>query len=223
MIDFAAQRANMVESQVRPSDVTDRRILRAMRDVPRETFLPEALRPLAYMDQDVPLATGRDSHPARALIAPRVLAKLIQLLELADDHAVLDVGGATGYAAAVLARLAGRVVAVECDADLADAARHSQPAAANAPVQVVTGALADGFAAEAPYDAILLNGSVPDVPDTLLYQLKDGGRLAAVVADGRLGKARLWRRTGGTFDSREAFDATAAALPGFARAPVFQF
>lgn len=223
MVDFAAQRANMVENQVRPSDVTDRRILRAMREVPRELFLPEEQRPLAYMDQDVPLSAGWAAGHKRALLAPRVLAKLIQLLELSEDHSVLDVGGATGYSAAVLARLAGRVVALESDPELVEAARKIQPAAANAPVQIVTSALADGFAAEAPYDAILLNGSVPDVPEPLLYQLKDGGRLAAVVSNGRFGKALQWRRTGGTFDSREAFDADAAPLPGFERTPVFQF
>ena len=119
MTDSKQQRLNMVESQVRPSDVTDRRIIKAMLEVPREAFLPAELRSLAYIDDAVPVRRGKD---ARYLLAPRVFAKLVQLAELAPEAVVLDVGCATGYSTAVLAKLAKRVVAVECDAALADRA-----------------------------------------------------------------------------------------------------
>jgi protein-L-isoaspartate(D-aspartate) O-methyltransferase len=220
MADAAEQRRNMVESQVRPSDVTDRRVIRAMSEVERERFVPRALRAIAYMDQEVPLAAavGR-----RALLAPRTFAKLIQAAEIGADAAVLDVGAATGYSSAVLARLAARVVALESDPDLAEEARRALPAAGVTGVALRHGPLGNGSPEDAPFDVIVLEGAVPEVPARLLDQLKDGGRLVAILSDGRWGRATVWRRIGTSYDARPVFDAGALPLPGFAREAQFQF
>lgn len=226
MADFALQRKNMVESQVRPSDVTDRRILRAMQDIPREAFVPAARQAIAYMDDLLPLGTPTAGRPGRALLAPRVLAKLIQALELEDTSRVLVVGAATGYSTAVIARIARTVVGIEPDAALAETARAALKgvAAGNATIEAATGnGLPSGWAKDAPYDAILVDGAVSTMPPALLDQLKDGGRLAAVRQDDKLGRATLWRRLGGTFDAQPLFDAGAPILPGFARTPEFVF
>jgi protein-L-isoaspartate(D-aspartate) O-methyltransferase len=220
MIDAACQRANMVESQVLTSDVTDRRILRAMGEVPRERFVPEAFAALAYMDEAVPMATAAGAAQ-RWLMAPRVFAKLLQLAEIGDHDRVLDVGAGTGYAAAVLAKIAKSVVALDCDEGLAEAARQNLAALALGNVRVVHGELADGFANEGPFDAIVLEGSVPEAPAIIMDQLKDGGRLVGVVHREGVGKAMIWRRLGRSLDQRTAFDAAAPALPGFELAPAF--
>jgi protein-L-isoaspartate(D-aspartate) O-methyltransferase len=224
-VDFATQRTNMVESQVRPSDVTDRRIIRAMAAVPREQFVPAALRDVAYMDADVPL-TANSGH-RRMLIAPRVFAKLAQLAEIGADDTVLDVGAATGYSSAILARLAKSVVALECDETLAAAARNAISSLAVANVDVVSGDLAAGHPQAGPYDAIIVEGAVIDAPETLLEQLKDGGRLVAVrrasPTQDSLGKAVVWRRKEGTLGAGAAFDAAAPLLPGFEKAMAFAF
>jgi protein-L-isoaspartate(D-aspartate) O-methyltransferase len=220
MIDSKQQRINMVESQVRPSDVTDRRIIRAMLEVPREAFVPSALRALAYMDGSVPVVDS-GVQPTRCLLAPRTFAKLAQLAEIGPDAIVLDVGCATGYSAAVLARLAKSVVTVEVDATLATRASETLRQLGVANALVLEGALPKGAPTHAPFDAILLEGAVSSVPEELLAQLKDAGRLVAIVADGALGRAKVWRRTGKLFDARPAFDAGAPALPGFARQPEF--
>lgn len=223
MIDIAMQRKNMVESQVRPGDVTDRRILRALYEIPREEFVPPALRSMAYMDDELRLAASKGGEPVRALMAPRVLAKLVQLADLSPTDAVLDVGCATGYSAAVLAAIAGRVVVLERDAGLAAEAERNCRALSLSNVTVVTGDLAEGHAAGGPYDAIVLEGAVPEVPGRLLEQLKDGGRLAAVVINGGVGQAVLWRREGAAVASTTSFDAGAPLLPGFERATEFVF
>lgn len=222
MVSFELQRKNMVESQVRPSDVTDRRVLRAMQAVPREVFAPVEVRATAYMDADLPVAR-RNGRPTRWLLAPRLLAKLIQALEPGDAARVLEIGTATGYGAAVLSRLAARVIAVESDSALADEARLALAASGCANVAVVTAPLTAGAPVDAPYDAILVSGAVAWMPPVLLDQLKDGGRLVAVVADGGVGRAMRWRRLGGTFDPWPLFDAEAMILPGFERATAFVF
>ena len=222
MTDFAAQRKSMVDSQVRPSDVTDRRIPRAMLEVPRELFVPDALRPIAYMDENLRVGDGEGGGGGRYLLAPRVFAKLLQHLEIGDGDAVLDIGGATGYSAAILARLSPRVVELESDPVLAERA-YALLAEAAATVRHFTGPLAEGVAGEGPYDAILVNGAIPDAPRALLDQLKDGGRLAAIRLERGVGRAMLWRRYGTRFDQRALFDAGAPPLPGFERRAEFVF
>lgn len=221
MIDHATQRLNMVESQVRPSDVTDRRITRAMREIPREAFVPGPLKSIAYADEPLKISDG--AHNQRYILAPRLLAKLVQLLDIEPDGVVLDVGPATGYSTALLARLGQAVVALEEDARLAE---RTQEVLANQGVDnavVITGSMSKGAADEGPYDAILINGAVVDVPTALLDQLKDGGRCVAVSIDNGVGRATVWRRHGMSFDRRPAFDASAPYLPGFEPAAGFVF
>lgn len=219
-MDFETQRRNMVELQVRPSDVTDRRIIRAMLAIPRESFVPGPMRALAYMDAHVAVAGG--PRP-RALLAPRTFAKLVQLADIGEDAAVLDVGAASGYSSAVLARLARSVVALEADETLAREARESLARLAPDVVTVVQGDLAAGYPAGGPYDAIVVEGAVSEVPAALLEQLKDRGRLVAIARRGALGRAAIWRRLDGTYDETLDFDADAPLLAGFEVAPAFAF
>jgi protein-L-isoaspartate(D-aspartate) O-methyltransferase len=223
MIDFAAARRIMVDSQVRTSDVTDLRLIAAMLAVPRERFLPAEQADLAYLDFDVPASVAQAGVPARRLLKPMVLAKLLQAAEIADGDHVLDVGCATGYSSAVLARLAHAVVALEQDTALAEVARDNLRALGTSRVRLVTGPLADGWPPEAPYDVIVLNGASEVVPKTLLRQLKPGGRLVGVLGRGPAGKATLYRSIGGECGGRPIFDAAAPLLPGFAAAPAFVF
>jgi protein-L-isoaspartate(D-aspartate) O-methyltransferase len=222
MSEFEMQRRNMVDSQVRPSDVTDRRVIRAMLDVPRETFAPAAVRGISYMDTDLPVTAPGDPGPARALLSPRILAKLLQVLDVDAKAAVLDIGGTTGYAAAVLAQLAARVVVVEADPRLAAQAKANLAGVADT-VSVIVGPHQAGAADQGPYDVILLEGIVPDVPRNLLDQLKDGGQLAALVSADGVGRAVVYRRSGGNFDHTVMFDAAGPVLPGFERAQEFVF
>ena len=218
MTDFALQRLNMVESQLRPSDITDRRILRAMAEIDREAFVPIHVRPLSYMDEDIRLGAREG---VRTMMAPRTLARLIQLADIEPAETVLEIGAATGYATAVLARLAGHVVGLEAEAVLAQAASVALTAAAVGNAHVVTGDLSNGHPDGAPYDVIFINGAVSRFPSTLLDQLKDGGRLVAVLADGGIERATVWRRTGMHYDRRTMFDARASSLPGFQDEPAF--
>jgi protein-L-isoaspartate(D-aspartate) O-methyltransferase len=218
MTDFAAARRNMVEGQVRTADVTDLRVLSAMLEVPREQFVAPAMAGLAYLDLDVAVGAGASS---RRLIKPMVLAKLIQAADLTAVDRVLDVGCVTGYAAAVLARIAGEVFALEQDAALAQAARAALSALPN--VGVVEGALTEGWPQAAPFDAILLEGATEFAPEPLLRQLKDGGRLVCVLGAGPGAKAMLYRRSGGGIGGRPLFDAMAPLLPGFVKPPEFAF
>ncbi len=215
MTDFAAARRNMVDGQVRTADVTDLRIISAMLDVPREAFLPPAKVALAYLDLDVPLGNGR------CLMKPMVLAKLIQAADLAATDRVLDAGCVTGYAAAVLARIAGQVVALEQDAGLAQAARAALSPLPNVTVQ--SGPLTEGWPAGGPYDAIVVEGATEFAPETLLRQLKDGGRLVCVLGSAPGAKAMLYRRSGHDTGGRAIFDAAAPLLPGFVKPSQFAF
>ncbi len=177
--------------------------------------MPPGSASLAYLDLDVPVGASR------RLLKPMVLAKLIQAAELSGSDRVLDVGCATGYTAAVLARIAGQVVALEQDAGLAKAAREALSPLPN--VTVASGPLAEGWPQGAPYDVIVLEGATEIVPHALCRQLKDGGRLVCVLGSGPGSKAMLYRRSGAEVGGRAIFDATAALLPGFAKTPVFAF
>jgi protein-L-isoaspartate(D-aspartate) O-methyltransferase len=217
MTDFATARRHMVDGQVRTADVTDLRILSAMLDIPRERFVPPASADLAYLDLDLPV--GKSG--SRRLLKPMVLGKLIHAANIAPGNRVLDVGCATGYGAAVLARVAGQVIALEQDADLAQAARSELSGQPNA--TVVSGALTAGWPQSSPYDAIVLEGATEVPPETFLSQIREGGRLVCVLGSGPGSKAMLYCRSGDDLGGRPIFDATAAVLPGFAKTPVFAF
>ncbi len=223
MNDYSAARHNMVESQIRPNQVTDARLLRALMDIPREMFVPASLRALAYMEQDIPLATAHHTELQRRLLPPMPLARLIQLAEVESGDLVLDVGCATGYSTAILSRLAESVVGLECDQSLAEQASQTLMELEADNAAIVTGALRDGYASEGPFDVILLNGSVADVPEGLLGQLKDGGRLVAIVAAHGFGQAIVYRNEAGRVSHRPAFDTGGPPLPGFERKKEFVF
>jgi protein-L-isoaspartate(D-aspartate) O-methyltransferase len=215
MIDFNRLRQSMVDSQIRPNDVTDLRIIGAMLDVPRERFVPASRADLAYLDDDLPVNDPASGGTPRFLMEPMILAKLIQALDLSERDRVLDVGCATGYSAALLRQLAAEVVALESDSELADAARRTFGELGMTNVRVVNGPLANGAPEAGPFDAILLNGSVEMVPSKLLDQLAEGGRLVAAVRNGPPGRATLFLRSGGAVSNRPLFDAGVPVLPGF--------
>jgi len=228
MIDFELARATMVESQLRIDRVTDRRILSAFATMPRERFVPEEKRELAYSDASLEVWPSIDGAPARFLLPPVVLARLVQLAAVEAKDAVLDVGCATGYSTAVLARLAGSVVALEAEPELASAAREALQELGISNATVREGALSRGAPESGPFDVIVLNGSVPEVPESLLAQLKEGGRLCAVIAAGReglprQGKATLFVKVDGEASGLPHFDANARPLHGFGPSPGFTF
>lgn len=218
--DFQELRVRMVDGQVRTTDVTDAAIIAAMLEVPREAFVPAGRRPLAYIDEDIALVAGR---PGRSLMRASPFAKLLQLADVRPGDLVLDVGCGSGYSSAVLARIAGFVVALESDPALAAGAAASLSALGVENVSVVEGALAAGHAAQAPYDVILVEGAVGEVSPALLDQMKEGGRLVAVVGEGNSGRATLWLKEGGLVSSRPAFNAAVPPLAEFRRVPAFQF
>ncbi|MEZ5924546.1 MAG: protein-L-isoaspartate O-methyltransferase [Hyphomicrobiaceae bacterium] len=217
MIDYTVLRRNMVESQVMPNDITDRRLLRAMGEVPRELFVGEAQQPVAYIDVALKIAKGR------LMLAPMQVARLIQLARLEAGQTVLEIGCGTGYASAVMAQLAGTVVALESDPALARQARQTLASLGQGKVKVVEGPLEVGHAADGPYDAILISGSIPEVPDRIGRQLKDGGRLIAIIGETAPGRITVFTRLGNGLSARDHFDAPVAPLPGFERAPSFVF
>jgi protein-L-isoaspartate(D-aspartate) O-methyltransferase len=223
MIDFAAARRMMVDGQVRTSDVTDLSLIAAMLEIPRERFVPADLAELAYLDLDLRVLGGDAKAPARYLLKPMVLAKLIQAAAVGPTDHVLDVGCATGYAAAVVSRLAGSVVALEQDAALARHAAESLTALGVRNVTIASGPLAAGWPDAAPYDVILLEGATEIEPKALLRQLKDGGRLVGVQGRATAAKAMLYRAAGPQVSGRPVFDAAAPLLPGFAEPPAFVF
>ena len=227
MVDFDQQRLTMVEFQLRPNEVTDRRLLAAMRTLPRERFVPERLSLLAYMDESVEVFPAIDGAPARFLLPPMVLARLVQLAAVEPKDHVLDIGCATGYSTAVLACLGRRVVGLEPEPELAETARRMLRELAIENATIVEGALAAGTPEDGPYDVILLNGSIEEIPASVLGQLREGARLVAILASGansaRPGKAFLFVKIDGEASGLPHFDAGARALPGFSRAPAFAF
>lgn len=215
-MNFAAARRNMVHSQILTNRVTQPEVIEALEQVPRELFVPKQWRATAYIDDDIDLGAGR------YLMEPMVFARLLQFADIRPTEVVLDVGCATGYSAAVLARVASTVVALENDSDLASRAGATLAELGADTVAVVKGPLAKGDASHGPYDVIIMEGSVEQIPDTLTKQLSDGGRLLAVVGPaGQMGRATLVLRVGDIFSSRVLFDATVAPLPGFLVAPRF--
>lgn len=219
MTDFALARRNMVEGQLRPNRVNNAGLLAILADLPRERFLPEALRSVAYADDDVPLGNGR------YMMEPMVLARLIQVLQPQAEDKAMVVAAGRGYGAAILARLAKSVTAVETDASMAAAAQQTLADLGLAAVELVVGQAEQGAAAGAPYDVILIEGAVREVPKTISDQLAEGGRLATVIADpsGALGVAHLYVKQGGVVSGRPLFDAGSPPLPGFAPPARFTF
>lgn len=217
-MDYRSARANMVDSQIRPNRVTDQRLLEALKAVPREQFLPEARRGTAYIDEDIDLGGGR------SLMEPMVLARLLQAAAVMPGDMALDIGCGCGYASALLARLAGTVIALESDQGLIATAEQALQEQEIDNVAVVSGELTAGCPEQAPYNVILLNGAVAEVPAAIQEQLADGARLVTVLReDSGLGRATLLERRGSRSSSRTLFDATTALLPGFERAPGFVF
>ena len=214
MTDFAVQRQNMVESQVRPNGITDARVIDAMATVPREQFVPEERRTLAYMDEDVLVAVTPDGG-RRWLMEPMTFARLLQLAEIGPHEVVLDIGCTTGYSTAVIAALAESVIAVEEDPVLAEEATGRLGALDITNAAVINAPHASGLPSEAPFDIIFINGRVPALPRPLLEQLKDGGRLVAVVGETPVSPAVLCTRHGEVFSSRAQYDASVAPLSGF--------
>jgi protein-L-isoaspartate(D-aspartate) O-methyltransferase len=219
MTDFALARRNMIDGQLRPNRVTNASLLAAIGDLPRERFLPEAMRAVAYADDDVPLGNGR------YLMEPMVLARLIQALQAQPEDRALAVGSGRGYGAALLSRLAKSVVAVENDARLAAAAEQTGKALGLDHIRHVAGPMELGAASSAPYDVILIEGAVQLVPDAIFEQLAEGGRLTTVLAGspGALGVAQLFIKEGGVTSGRALFEAGTPLLPGFAAPPRFTF
>jgi protein-L-isoaspartate(D-aspartate) O-methyltransferase len=217
MIDTAAARRLMVEGQVRTADVSNAALLDAMMTIPRERFLPPAQTPLAYADIDVPLGGGR------ALLKPMVLAKLIQAAAVRESDRVLDVACGTGYSSAVLARLAGSVIALEEDAELARRAEEALASTGAERVTLAVGPLTAGWPAGAPYDLILINAAIELIPPTLGHQLKPEGRLACICGRPPAGKGTIYRMIEGRPVGRPVFDAAARLLPDFVAPPAFVF
>jgi protein-L-isoaspartate(D-aspartate) O-methyltransferase len=221
MSGFATARQKMVDGQVRTNDVTDRRILDAMLMVPREAFVPASRQALAYLDLDLDVAEGGSAK--RFLIKPALTARLLQAAEIGEADRVLVVGCATGYLAALAARLATQVTATESDSALAAKAKDTLSTLGFANVPCKAAACAEGDPAAAPYDVIILNGATEVTPNALLEQLKEGGRLVGVSAETTPPRAMMLTRSHGEFGHRALFDAAAPVLPGLEQAPAFVF
>jgi protein-L-isoaspartate(D-aspartate) O-methyltransferase len=221
--DFSVARYNMVESQLRPNKVTDPRVIAAMGSIPRELFVPSTLVGVAYLDENVPLISGR------SLMQPMVLARLIEALAVKETDRVLDLAPATGYSTLVLASIAKEVFGVEPDSLLHGEAENNIAKIAPRKAQILAGAPIEGCAVQAPFDAILVNGSVEFLPEILFNQLAEGGRLAAVVRGygpahvAHTGQGRLYRKIQGEVSWVSLFDANIALAPGFAAPKGFVF
>jgi protein-L-isoaspartate(D-aspartate) O-methyltransferase len=223
MTDFVAARAKMVDSQLRTENVTDYGVLTAMSDIERERFVPGKFAALAYIDEDLLVKDASGSAPARYLMEPAPFARLVQEAEIAPTDTALVVGGGSGYAAAVLSRIASWVVMVESDTDLAAMAERTLGELGMGNVTVVKGPIEAGWREKGPYDVILLDGAVETVPDALFAQLREGGRLVGIVGYGRAAPAMVYTRTDGDVGGRPVFNAHVQPLPGFRKPAEFVF
>lgn len=221
--DFSQRRAKMVDGQLRTTDITSQALLRAMGSVPREAFVDLKNQPLAYIDEDIEIAAATSESGARYLMEPSPFGKLLQLADIRQGDVVLDVGCGTGYSSAVLSLLAGSVIALENDPALADRAGSLLGSLGYDNVAVVQGVLRDGFAGEAPYDVIVIEGAVGEIPEALFAQLREGGRLVVVEGVGNAGVAKLYVKNDGIVTGRRGFNAAVKPLPGFEKTPVFEF
>ena len=215
MTEASARRILMVDTQVRPSDVTKFPIIRAMLDTPRELYVPDALRDVAYVGENLLLA------PGRVVLEPRTLAKMLDALNIQPTELVLDIGSGLGYSVAVIAAFAEAVVGVEEDVDMAETAQATLSAQGVDNAVVVAGKLVAGATKTGPYDVIVIQGAVEIVPDGLLAQLKNGGRIGCVFMEGALGICRIGYKSDVGVNWRFAFNASAPVLPGFARVGSF--
>jgi len=222
-VDFQQLRVKMVDGQVRTTDVTQVSLLAAMLSVPREEYVPEERRALAYIDEDIEVAPEGEGAEARYLMEPSPFARLVQVAEIRPSDRVLDVACGTGYSSAVLARLASEVIALESIATVAERAKSILEAQGVGNVEVVQGALAEGHRAKAPYDVIVINGSVDEVSKELFDQLAEGGRLVAVVGTGNAGRATIYVKDDGLVSARTVFNAAVRPLNEFARTIAFEF
>lgn len=220
-MDYAAARRSMVENQLRTNRVSDPLVVAAMSEVPREAFVPPAVQSFAYRDEALPVG------PGRWMMEPLALARLLQMVELRPTDLVLEVGCGTGYMAAVAARIASTVVGLESDGDLAAFATGQLAAQHVDAAVVVEGPLTEGYPKQAPYDVILFGGAVAEIPESILAQLAEGGRLAAIVrrdaGQASQGRGVLATRQNGVLSRREIFDLGVPFLPGFEPKPTFSF
>ena len=215
MTDYASRRTMMVDTQVRPSDVTKFPIIDAMLAVPREAFVPDAKREAAYVGENLDIGGGR------VMLEPRTLSKMIDALDIQPTHVVLDIGSGLGYSTAVLARMCEFVVAVEDDEARAQEAQSNLSEQGVDNAAVMAGPLEEGSAKSGPYDIIILQGGAEQVPETLLSQLRDGGRIAAVFVEGTLGVVRIGHKIDGAVNWRFSFNASAPVLAGFEKDRAF--
>ena len=211
MTDFAQRRTMMVDSQVRPNEVTSYPVIEAMLTVPREQFVPDSRQDVAYAENNIDLA------PGRVLLEPRTLGKMMDVLDLQNSDLVLDIGPGYGYAAALMARIVEAVVAVEDNPELAAEAEARLAAQDVFNVAVVSGPLVGGCDSQGPYDAVLVEGAIEEFPEALTEQISDGGRVVAMFREGQLGVVRVGLKRDGRINWRFAFNAGAPVLPGFAR------
>lgn len=210
MTDYASRRRTMVDTQVRPSDVTKFPIIDAMLTVPRETFVPQGQRDAAYVGENVPLDGGR------VVLDPRTLAKMLDAVDVQPDEMVLDIGPGLGYSSALIAHLAEAVVAVEVDEAMAREAEQALGEYGADNIAVINGALAEGAAKHGPYDVIVVQGGVETLPEGLLSQLKTGGRIVCIFMEGELGVCRIGHKSHSGLNWRFAFNASAPILKAFA-------
>jgi protein-L-isoaspartate(D-aspartate) O-methyltransferase len=222
-IDFDLARTKMVDNQIRTTDVTSHPVLDAFLAVAREDFVPPKYRALAYIDDDIPVTPENDVRPARYLMEPSPLAKLLQLADVKKDDVVLEIGCGTGYVSALLSLLSNSVVALESDEALAGESAETLSRLGYDNVAVVSGDLAMGYAPEAPYDVIFVGGAVDVLPSALIDQLRDGGRLVVVEGHGNASRANLYVREGGHTSPRRGFNTAVKPLPGFEKAAAFVF